>query len=452
MATQQATPWDRCLEIDGWLSRNEAATLYDLARKANGPIIEIGSWQGRSTSVLGIGSMAGSNQPVYAVDPHIGVNPRDRPTDNQRISPGWKSSSPEILRANLDSVGVNGLVKIVHKASLDAVSDVPSECSLLFIDGNHSYEAVKADLQAYLPKVRHAGIIALHDCDNTEPGVVKAVDEIVTADPSTWRCRWRADSMMVYERRASTRRQVLLGFPGHTLCYGASKGLMEATLGVHDVFQEQSGLGWDDMNRLWCYALNLAKSGKITHYAQLHSDIMPAPGWIDLLMDVLDERQADFVSVAVALKDDNGLTSCGIGDKDNPWAPFRRFTVRETLNFQETFGIEDTPHPDRYLLHNSGCFVADLRNPLWRTVDADGCLVADFGFPIRSKLQDNGTVESQRESEDWHFSRKLAELGLKTLGTTRVAATHFGQRGFRNDYPWGLLEHDEATKAKWGGT
>ena len=33
----------------------------------------------------------------------------------------------------------------------------------VFIDGNHSYEYVKKDLENYLPKVKNAGIVALHD-------------------------------------------------------------------------------------------------------------------------------------------------------------------------------------------------------------------------------------------------------------------------------------------------
>lgn len=449
MSTRATTAaWEQCLNIDGWLTRNEAATLYGLAEKAKGPIIEIGSWRGRSTAALALGSMAGPQQPVYAIDSFVGVPPLDRPTaDGQQ--PGWRSSSPELLRANLDRAGVNGLVQIIAKPSLEATGEVP-ECGLLFVDGGHEYPTAKADLEAYAPKVMLGGFLACHDCHESDPGVVRAVDEVITARPDLWRCRWRADSMVIFERRNSVRRQVMLGFPGTTLIYGAAKGLMEATLGAHDVYLEQAGLGWDDMNQLWCHALNRAKAGQITHYAQLHSDITPAPGWVDLLVDELEDRQADFISATAALKNEQGLTSCGIGDADNPWQPFRRFTMRELHKMPETFGIEDTPHSDRYLLHNSGCFVADLRNPAWRTVDAQGCLVADFGFPIRSRLQEDGFFVSERESEDWHFSRGMAAIGVKTLVTRRVATIHFGHKGYRNDHPWGTLEHDEATKDKWG--
>jgi hypothetical protein len=83
-------------------------------------------------------------------------------------------------------------------------------------------------------------------------------------------------------------------------------------------------------------------------------------------------------------------------------------------------------------------------------IDGDDCLIADFGFPIRSKRLPSGAFESQRESEDWHFSRGMATLGLKTMVTRRVGTNHFGLKGYRNDYPWGRLESDTATRSKWG--
>ena len=45
---------------------------------------------------------------------------------------------------------------LIHK-------DLDEEFDAVFIDGNHSYEYVKKDLENYLPKVREGGIVALHD-------------------------------------------------------------------------------------------------------------------------------------------------------------------------------------------------------------------------------------------------------------------------------------------------
>src|SRR5690606_34352437 len=87
---------EKACTIDGWLTDGEASALHRLAAEASGPVVEIGSWRGRSTAALALGSMSGSKQPVYAVDDFKGVPPCDRPTANGEC-PGWESSSPEIL-------------------------------------------------------------------------------------------------------------------------------------------------------------------------------------------------------------------------------------------------------------------------------------------------------------------------------------------------------------------
>ena len=50
---------------------------------------------------------------------------------------------------------------------------------LFFIDGDHSYEGCKADIEAWLPKLREGGVMAGHDYEHPQfPGVKKSVDEI----------------------------------------------------------------------------------------------------------------------------------------------------------------------------------------------------------------------------------------------------------------------------------
>lgn len=48
---------------------------------------------------------------------------------------------------------------------------------LIFIDADHSYEAVKKDIVAYTPKLKENGILSGHDIDY--PGVNKAVTELI---------------------------------------------------------------------------------------------------------------------------------------------------------------------------------------------------------------------------------------------------------------------------------
>lgn len=439
-------------KINGWLSDKEAGLLYDCASRARGPIVEIGSCFGRSTAALARGSMDGGHQPVYAIDSFVGVFPQDRVAAHGN-KPGWRCSSAELLRANLNDAGVNGLVTIVPKPSEEAVSEIPDAIDVLFIDGAHDFSSVKRDIGLYAPKVRVGGKIVMHDATPVDPGVLQALDETLTRDVARWSPVCRVDSAVVYERRHETERfKIALAMPGPSMLYGTAIGLLTATRGLHDITPKNSANGFDDMNTIWVDALNMAHRGEITHFAMLHSDIHPSQGWIDTLASEMVRLGADLVSTVVALKDARGLTSTGVGDGADPWNAYRRFTMREVHELlPETFGIADTPHPDKYLLHNTGCWLADLRNPAWRTVDDDGMLLATLSFPIAAQVMPDETIQHRRESEDWYFSRMVSRLPLKTFATRKVSATHYGTTPYVNDRPWGeYLFGDEATRDKWG--
>lgn len=47
---------------------NKCLVLYDLAKQATGPIVELGAYDGNGTLALALGSQAGNRVPVYAVD------------------------------------------------------------------------------------------------------------------------------------------------------------------------------------------------------------------------------------------------------------------------------------------------------------------------------------------------------------------------------------------------
>jgi predicted O-methyltransferase YrrM len=55
--------------------------------------------------------------------------------------------------------------KLIVGDSTAVHTQVEEGYGAVFIDGNHSYEYVKADLENYLTKVRDGGIVALHDAN-----------------------------------------------------------------------------------------------------------------------------------------------------------------------------------------------------------------------------------------------------------------------------------------------
>ncbi len=233
---------DRVERIDGWLTRAEARVLYWLARNAAGPIVEIGSYRGRSTAALALGSKAGGERDVYAVDPFIGPQSGTRPTHSGKLS-GECSCSPELLRANLDLAGVNGLVRIVPRKSENALADVPASIDLLFVDGAHDYESVCRDLDNYLPRVERGGFVVLHDVAETDMGVVRAARSRLLSHPNEWRVIDRVGSALVLRRVDTPRRVVNLMCPGRGFDWGPLTGIVQSSLGAHQVELDNNAAG-----------------------------------------------------------------------------------------------------------------------------------------------------------------------------------------------------------------
>ena len=144
--------------IDGWLFEAETVLLYDLARQADpkGVIVEIGSWKGKSTVCMAKGSEAGTGVKIYAIDPHTG--------SEEHRTDGWKVWTFDEFKANIQKAGVADRIVPLVKPSVEAAQNFDQPVSLIFIDGAHDYDSVKADFEAWFPKVIEGGIIAFHDC------------------------------------------------------------------------------------------------------------------------------------------------------------------------------------------------------------------------------------------------------------------------------------------------
>lgn len=83
-------------------------------------------------------------------------------------------------RENLAPLEHTGIIGKFHEMSSGAASYLYENGSLdfVFIDANHEYSAIAADIDAWLPKVKKGGIIAGHDfCAWPGFGVMQAVLE-----------------------------------------------------------------------------------------------------------------------------------------------------------------------------------------------------------------------------------------------------------------------------------
>ena len=112
--------------------------------------------------------------------------------------------SYQYLIANREvNKSTNGTVGFVQKLSHEAVKGWQEPIDLLFIDADHSYQAVRRDWDDWSPYVKAGGIIALHDSRTLKyPGVLKLVKEI-TADEGAYRNVEEVATLTVFEKLAN---------------------------------------------------------------------------------------------------------------------------------------------------------------------------------------------------------------------------------------------------------
>jgi len=152
----------------GFLDEEEGLRLHDLARAQApmGPIVEIGSYCGKSAVYLGAGARE-ANGMLVCVDHHRGSE------ENQ---PGWEYHDTDtwdtdanamdtlpFLRRTLRLAGLEQHATIVVAQSTALAKIWSTPVGMLFIDGGHSFEAARGDYDAWAPKIASGGILAIHD-------------------------------------------------------------------------------------------------------------------------------------------------------------------------------------------------------------------------------------------------------------------------------------------------
>jgi predicted O-methyltransferase YrrM len=160
----------QALAAKGLTNVDELRHLYRLATKTrDGCIVEIGSYCGRSTIALGLGSMASRGLPVFAIDPH-------EQFDSQFGLRFDEESRDEFLK-NMEDAGTDHIVTLINQRSENCCKTWTRDIGLLFIDGDHHYEAVKRDFLGWERFVKTGGKIILHDTADESLGPGRVVAE-----------------------------------------------------------------------------------------------------------------------------------------------------------------------------------------------------------------------------------------------------------------------------------
>jgi predicted O-methyltransferase YrrM len=152
----------------GFMPAPEGLALHETAARYArvGPILEIGTYCGKSTIYLAAAARA-AGQFVITVDHHRGSE------ENQ---PGWAYHDPELVdprtgridtlphfRSALAASGLEDSVIAIVGRSADVARLWCTGLGMLFIDGGHTDAAAVADYQGWAPHLARAGALAIHD-------------------------------------------------------------------------------------------------------------------------------------------------------------------------------------------------------------------------------------------------------------------------------------------------
>lgn len=168
-------------ETYGSLSKGDEEGIgvaIKMAASSPGPIVEIGVLFGHTTNL--IATLARADRSIIAVDNFrwnpFGLSPR---------------AHREFLQRSLNYVITHRRTQLVDMDSKAFFETFSGERpSMVFIDADHSYEGVKADIQAAIAMA--IPVIAGHDFSDQHPGVKKAVLEAFGSEVLVYDTVWVA--------------------------------------------------------------------------------------------------------------------------------------------------------------------------------------------------------------------------------------------------------------------
>lgn len=173
-------------EIDG-LGHFEGVYDEALVKFNSGVFVCVGVWVGRNEAYLGQRiKELNKDIKVYAVDTFWGTqNEEDKIRD--LVIERYSGDMYPYFIQNMIDCGVDDVVTPLKMTSIEASKQFEdNSIEFCFLDGDHSYESIKADIEAWLPKVKHGGVIAGDDYAHFSHTVGKAVNDLLPGSGRSW--------------------------------------------------------------------------------------------------------------------------------------------------------------------------------------------------------------------------------------------------------------------------
>lgn len=157
-------------QAKGFMPEAEGLALYRTgllaAQSGVGPLLEVGTYCGKSAIYLGAAAREGGSH-LVSVDHHRGSEENQAGWvhhDASLVNPGsGRMDTLPVARRAIEQAGLEDRVVLAVGESTLVASVWCTPLALLFIDGGHGEEVAWADYRAWTPKVAPGGYLAIHD-------------------------------------------------------------------------------------------------------------------------------------------------------------------------------------------------------------------------------------------------------------------------------------------------
>jgi predicted O-methyltransferase YrrM len=145
-------PLSRAFKVQSHLTVLERVRLYELSSKKN-QIAEIGSYIGASACCFGAAGFDSVIKQIICIDTW----------NNDAMTEGSRDTWTEFKNNTADFSEYVIPVRGFSTEVVEQVRAITPALDLLFIDGDHSYEGVKADWDAYKGFLKSGSTVIFHD-------------------------------------------------------------------------------------------------------------------------------------------------------------------------------------------------------------------------------------------------------------------------------------------------
>lgn len=215
-----AIDYEELMIIPGWTEIDQLEHLFNETYRVSNTklakILEVGSWCGRSSIAIALALKQSGRGKLFCVDlwPEakdwiqnldeswsIRINENGSRAligyDKQTVwnEPYQRSIAPvyeefgsisKAFNFFINRFQVNEYIVKFKGHSYEWIRDFQDTLDGVFIDGDHSYDAIKLDLQSLIPRLNSDGFLILDDAFSVYQGVDKAIEEFINSNTDSF--------------------------------------------------------------------------------------------------------------------------------------------------------------------------------------------------------------------------------------------------------------------------